>query len=110
MDSNKRQAIGELRAAKSELQKNGWCKNRFEDDAGSRCIVGALQSIGSRAASASGRLARIELSKHLPGSDAHPYRTTILGIMTYNDDPNTSFGDVMTLFDKALADLGALHE
>jgi hypothetical protein len=84
--------------ARARLASGKWCKGTLRDDHGHVCMYGAL-----RVAMGSHRL----LDPHdvtkllIP----HMWCCSMAG---FNDAPSTTLADVLTVFDKALAELGAL--
>lgn len=100
------QVVADLKDAR-EIVRTKWCPRGLTDGKGNVCIVGALNIVTSGnvhhlpVSSGTGRReqAYCHLMKHMPKSGE---------LANYNDDPATTHEDIMMLFDKALADLGAL--
>lgn len=99
------QVIEDLKAAR-EIVKDHWYKGALTDEQGNYCIVGAINMTVSGSAymfDTHRRWAAEEaLVAHLPEN------LRSFGIPSFNDDDSTTHADVMTLFDKTLADLGGL--
>lgn len=94
----------DLKAARA-LVNEGWCQGDLADAHGGVCAIGALNLIcvGSVYISVGGyprRDAAVDALKRLlmPGQYLHEF----------NDASTTTQQDVLSLFDKALAELGAL--
>lgn len=101
------QLIADLKTARDIVQHH-WCPRGLHDDDGNVCIVGALNlatcgvvnwmdaPAGYDRLIAAGHV----LEAHLPSHAAD--------LVSFNDSVDTTHDDVMTLFEKALADLGGL--
>jgi hypothetical protein len=89
-----------LLTARNRLAAGRWCKGALRDDRGNVCMYGAL----SEAMSRHGLLDSREVVKRLI---PHMWCFSMAG---FNDAPRTTLADVLTVFDKALAELGRTHE
>lgn len=98
-----------LRKAR-EIVRKGWYQGSYTDGKGNYCALGALATAADcdwwqgcpswprKADRALTILARIVKDNGYPN------------VPEFNDRHGTAKGDVVALFDKALAELGALHE
>ncbi|MGH3555139.1 MAG: DUF6197 family protein [Mycobacterium sp.] len=89
-----------LLIARNRLAAGQWCKGTLRDDHGNVCMYGAL----SEAMSRHGRLDSHDVTKLLI---PHMW---CCSMAAFNDAPSTTLADVLTVFDKALAELGRTHE
>lgn len=80
-----------LIAAKELLLEKGWCQKIGTNAQGQHCIVGALDVVVPKA----------------PGFyPAYDYLRSVLGsnnLISWNDEPERTFDDVINLLDKAIA-------
>lgn len=85
--------------ARARLASGKWCKRQEFDSNGNMCMQGALMAARS-AIEADVDIFKIEglLGKHI-------WCSSIPG---FNDASETTLADVLTVFDKALAELGHL--
>lgn len=85
--------------ARARLASGKWCKRHEFDSNGNMCMQGALMAARS-AIEADVDIFKIEglLGKHI-------WCSSISG---FNDASETTLADVLTVFDKALAELGHL--
>jgi hypothetical protein len=85
--------------ARARLASGKWCKRQEFDSNGNMCMQGALMA-ARNAIKADVDICKIErlLGKHISCSS----------IPGFNDASQTTLADVLTIFDKALADLGHL--
>lgn len=96
--------VEDLRNAKQELLRRGWGKGFLEREDGSLCALGAIQCV-TGVSHARRFMAEKQLEAHL---GAECFDTAYKPVAAFNDEPGTTFRDVLNLFDKALADLGGL--
>lgn len=99
----------DLVRARSELVARGWCKHVLQDYEGNICALGAVHMA---------IIGRSDLSFNDDGfercTDAQRVLAAVLedrflkSVSAFNDDIDTTQQDVLNLFDKALAELGAL--
>jgi hypothetical protein len=94
--------------ARNLLATGRWCKGVFEDSDDNMCTLGAIRNAARAETLFFGApyesveyAAVVQLAAHLPAS---------YSVAGFNDDEDTTLQDVLTLFDKALADLGRAHE
>ncbi|WPH57722.1 hypothetical protein [Mycobacterium phage WXIN] len=104
------QTIEDLKAAR-DIVKDHWHQGALEDGNGNYCVVGAINKAtcghgyfcATRPGIAARRWSALDaLNNHLP------WEFQDVGIPSFNDNESTTHADVLTLFDKALADLGGL--
>jgi hypothetical protein len=108
------QLIADLKAARAEIVARGRCSFDLVNEYGSVCMLGAvgvaalgntfLGNPGYEWFEDSPRLRSVEdvLLKYVPKTHKN------FPIEAFNDDETTTDADVLTVFDKALADLGGL--
>lgn len=115
-DAERAQTIADLRAARAELVRRGWTKDAFVDpEEGRVCALGAIG-----AASVEGFMLMTYDDQSNALVDLRPDR--VIAVLTaklhelhpnrevevFNDDRETTYQDVLDLFDKTLAELGGL--
>lgn len=102
-----------LRSAGAELENNGWCKGQLEDDQGRHCLDGALYEVIDRL-----MMSDLDTRCRLLDDARHELRLRIPlrlrngghGITAFNDHKDTTYQDVLTVIDNAIADCEARGE
>jgi hypothetical protein len=84
--------------ARARLASGKWCKRQEFDSNGNMCMQGALM------AARNGIEADVDIYKIERLLGKHMWCSSIPG---FNDASETTLADVLTVFDKALAELGA---
>jgi hypothetical protein len=96
-----------LRVARAKLAGGGWCKG-FAHTGGAdekSCVLGAIWEAKSILRSAS---SVDHLVDDIARANFGHLDEKLRPAAAYNDHPDTQLEDVLALFDKALAELGAL--
>lgn len=95
--------------ARNLLATGRWCKGILEDSNDHVCALGAIRNAARAEAMFNGApyaavrdAAADQLAAQLPD--------VFYRVEHFNDDDGTTLDDVLTLYDKALADLGRAHE
>lgn len=107
--------VAEILRSARDIIRQGWCQHRAQDG-NKYCMIGAVFKAQTgqsymNAPTPAGREALYLLMKSLPWTpvpENAQYDWAAQVIPKFNDDDKTTKEDVLTVFDKALAELGEL--
>lgn len=98
-----------IREAIEVLARSGWAKNAFRDEAGRHCLQGALYEAHGLEAPGAEHAHRpvnaafstdIRLLNRVI-EEQYPDRVGAVGVSRFNDHPDTTLDDVVTVLEKA---------
>jgi hypothetical protein len=89
---------GVIQRARDHLASGHWIKDQASDGWGNNCAVGALREYANCATYEELKPYIELLQSFVPGGS----------LVSYNDLPETTLSDIVLVFDKGLAELGAL--
>ena len=94
-------ALELLQKARENLMTYGWCKdNSYESQTGRACALGAMEA--TREAEEFLKLA-VPYDFRIKHKAAHrPGQQQKMVVAAYNDDPKTTFNDIVALYDDAI--------